>query len=118
MGNPHNDEIERLTVAVFGTKPDHSDGLVGITGTHSREFYGTENQPGGMVEDVCEIGTKVSDHHITLYGTKDNPGGIAADMRSVKKTVFVGSVFIGACAALLVLIQFLTKVVPVIQNMK
>jgi hypothetical protein len=56
------DEITRLKVAMFGTKPDGSDGIAGLVAIHNQ----------------------------TLYGSPHNPGGMEADVKSIKRTVWIG----------------------------
>ena len=83
-----NNDVERLMVAVFGTKPNHEDGLLGIASSHST----------------------------SLYGTVDNPGGISKDVRTMKRWVGMASAVVSICGVALVIIQFLSKVIPLIKH--
>ena len=44
--------LEKLESAVFGDKPDQTDGLVHIVSLHNRTLYGTELDPGGLERAV------------------------------------------------------------------
>jgi hypothetical protein len=78
-------ELERITVALFGNKPNHEDGVVGILASHG----------------------------VTLYGTPDNPGGISKDIRTMKRWVGMASAAVSLCGIALVVMEFLNKVLPV-----
>lgn len=109
-------DLEKLNVAVFGTKPNHEDGMVGIVSALSRTLHGTEMEPGGLVQELETAVKKVEAHEITLYGTPENPVGIAKDVRTMKRIIIGFSAFGSACGAALVVMEFVSKVAPLVKQ--
>lgn len=112
----HKNDLDRLNMAVFGTKPNHEDGMVGIVSLLSRQMNGTDQDPKGIAETVMNISERVTAHDITLYGTADNPVGIAKDVRTMKRVFFAFSILGTICMASLVVIEFMNKMIPVIKH--